>query len=47
MYLKGNLGVSILVVSLHSLEVELLPFQTPTDPGAGTSLGMFTFRIFK
>ena len=46
--LKGNSGVNILLVlSLHSPKVQLLISQTPADPGAGNSLGMFTFSIFK
>ena len=44
--LIGNSGVNILVLSLHSPKVQLLISQTPADPGAGNSLGMFTF-LFK
>ena len=45
--LKGNSGVNILLdLSLHPLKVQLLISQTPADPGAGNSLGMFTFSIF-
>ena len=44
--LKGNSGVNILLdLSLHPLKVQLLISQTPADPGAGNSLGMFTFLI--
>ena len=44
--LKGNSGVNILLdLSLDPLKIQLLISQTPLNPGAGNSLGMFTFYI--